>query len=587
MASPDKVTVQSKALFDSFKDHCSGDRIDTDITVLNLIRNAHPDFHVTAVEADYHALLEFAGAGKAEADLEADDEAFHSSLLWFPVGERLEKKRHPGALKDAHRFSRYRYTWEGKEYIVYKVTWQDPFQSKSRMFYVLRPRTDGSVVKGHDVDTDKLLLAVGKWTSQLHEEIFVFDNGYWQKSKELWKAVSGSSWDDIILNPETKTNIINDVHGFFDNEKLYDEYAVPWRRGIIFHGVPGNGKTVTIKALINSLNAREEPIPALYVKSFENCQGEQYSIKMIFSQARKSGPCLLIFEDLDSLLKDEVRSYFLNEVDGLESNDGILMIGSTNHLDRLDPAISKRPSRFDRKYHFKIPDFAEREAYADYWRKKLLKNKTLQFPEELCSYIAKLSEGFSFAYLKELFVMALLTSARGTKLEDLEPPQEDEEQEAEAEAKSESSLEVVTKESVEDADPDGKETSTEQTKKKQLCAACSKCGNCGEPIRDDDAEKEAEKAKENETETATKPQKEKLKLPTVDIPEHLADNYLLNVIRHHIQILHSEMDNTDDAEEDETTSSKKKKKSKPSSPFSMKMARAMASRTSTKAKRCC
>jgi AAA+ superfamily predicted ATPase len=580
MASSDKMITQSKNLFDTFKDHCSGDRVDSDMTVLDLIRNAHPDFHVTAVEADACSLLEFAGAGKAVADFEADDETFHASVLWFPVGERLEKKRHPGELKDAHRFARYKYTWEGKDYIVYKVTWQDPFQPKMKMFYVLRPRTDESVVKGRDVDTDRLLLAVGKWTSQLHEEIFVFDNGYWQKSKELWKAVKGSSWDDIILNPETKTNIINDVHGFFDNERLYDEYAVPWRRGIIFHGVPGNGKTVTIKALINSLDARDEPIPTLYVKSFENCQGEQYSIKLIFKQARESGPCLLIFEDLDSLLKDEVRSYFLNEVDGLESNDGILMIGSTNHLDRLDPAISKRPSRFDRKYHFKIPDSAEREAYADYWRKKLLKNERLQFPEELCSYIAKLAEGFSFAYLKELFVMALLTSARGTKLEDLEPPQEDEEQEAEA--KSESSLEVVTKESVEDVAPDGKEikeTSTEQPQKSQKCEVCGKCETCGKTLGEDEAEKETEKP--------TEPQKEKLKMPEVDIPEHLADNYLLNVIRHHIRILHAEMDNTDEGEEDESKSSKKKKTNGMSYNAARMQALANRNKASRQAKRCC
>jgi len=56
----------------------------------------------------------------------------------------------------------------------------------------------------------------------------------------------------------------------------------------------------------------------------------------------------------------------LNEVDGLESNDGILMIGSTNHLERLDPGIAKRPSRFDRKYLFDDPNEGERELYAEY-----------------------------------------------------------------------------------------------------------------------------------------------------------------------------------------------------------------------------
>lgn len=66
------------------------------------------------------------------------------------------------------------------------------------------------------------------------------------------------------------------------------------------------------------------------------------AISDIFSRARQLAPCYLIFEDLDSLVSDSVRSYFLNEVDGLKGNDGIFMIGSTNHLDRLDPGISVR-----------------------------------------------------------------------------------------------------------------------------------------------------------------------------------------------------------------------------------------------------
>jgi len=76
--------------------------------------------------------------------------------------------------------------------------------------------------------------------------------------------------------------------------------------------------------------------------------------------ARRMAPCLLVFEDIDSLVSPMVRSYFLNEVDGLESNHGILMIGSTNHLERLDPGIAKRPSRFDRKYLFDVPTREER-----------------------------------------------------------------------------------------------------------------------------------------------------------------------------------------------------------------------------------
>jgi SpoVK/Ycf46/Vps4 family AAA+-type ATPase len=91
-------------------------------------------------------------------------------------------------------------------------------------------------------------------------------------------------------------------------------------------------------------------------------------IKQVFERARREAPCLVVFEDIDSLITDNNRSFFLNEVDGLEDNDGLLMVcvagytnptnaddlvavqlATTNHFDRLDPALSNRPSRFDRK----------------------------------------------------------------------------------------------------------------------------------------------------------------------------------------------------------------------------------------------
>lgn len=82
---------------------------------------------------------------------------------------------------------------------------------------------------------------------------------------------------------------------------------------------------------MDALYSRPDPIPTLYVKSLAGCNSPEYSIRQIFVKARETAPCLLVFEDLDSLITDKVKSYFLNEVDGLENNDGIMMIGSTNH----------------------------------------------------------------------------------------------------------------------------------------------------------------------------------------------------------------------------------------------------------------
>lgn len=89
-------------------------------------------------------------------------------------------------------------------------------------------------------------------------------------------------------------------------------------------------------------------------------------------------------------------------------------------MDNLDPGLSKRPSRFDRKYRFKTPSLEERVRYCDWWRSKFADNPDLQTDATVSERVAELTEGFSFAYLKEAWVACLLTllydtSATGTK----------------------------------------------------------------------------------------------------------------------------------------------------------------------------
>ena len=87
-------------------------------------------------------------------------------------------------------------------------------------------------------------------------------------------------------------------------------------------------------------------------------------------------------------------------------------MASTNHLDQLDPGLSSRPSRFDRKYLFPLPSNEERVLYCQYWREKLKNKPAIKFPKKLCPAIAGITQEFSFAYLKEAFVATLLTIAR-------------------------------------------------------------------------------------------------------------------------------------------------------------------------------
>src|SRR5438132_8706653 len=143
--------------------------------------------------------------------------------------------------------------------------------------------------------------------------------------------------------------------------------------------------------------------PCLYVKSFKAPHGaDQFNIHQVFDRARKTAPCILVLEDLESQLTPQNRSFFLNELDGFAANIGIVTLATTNHPERLDPAILERPSRFDRKYPFGLPEQAERKAYIALWNEAL--KPTLRLSKEEMEKITAATEGFSFAYLKELFL---------------------------------------------------------------------------------------------------------------------------------------------------------------------------------------
>ena len=74
-----------------------------------------------------------------------------------------------------------------------------------------------------------LLTAAGIWSNDLHNEIYVFDQGFWRKDANLWREVQKANWDDIILKDEYKRLIQKDVFGFFESEKLYQRLSIPWK----------------------------------------------------------------------------------------------------------------------------------------------------------------------------------------------------------------------------------------------------------------------------------------------------------------------------------------------------------------------
>ncbi|KAI9708834.1 MAG: hypothetical protein M1820_003790 [Bogoriella megaspora] len=387
-----------------FLHHSTGKRVNTDTVIYDTLRAQYPELHVTANPRTLCDLLAFAAAGHASyTPIDHTDDS--TSLKWrqyLPPARRLDGG--VGALVDIVHFGKYMYKFKSHEFIVYIVEGRDGVMAYPAitMQYIL-----SSDVRG----TDDLLVAASQWGWELHDQVWVFDRGYWQKNSDLWRSVQKAEWEDVILEKEKKEAIVGDAQRFFDSRRTYEKLKVPWKRGVIFHGPPGNGKTISIKALMHTLYRRDDPVPTLYVRTLASFGGPEYALNQIFMKARQTAPCYLVFEDLDSIVSDNVRSYFLNEVDGLESNDGILMVGSTNHLEQLDPGISKRPSRFDRKIYFPDPDEGQRIQYCYYWQGKLSDNDEIDFPDELCTAIAKITDKFSFAYMQEAFVAALLAIA--------------------------------------------------------------------------------------------------------------------------------------------------------------------------------
>ncbi|RGP65179.1 ATP-dependent zn protease [Fusarium longipes] len=398
----------------SYFDHSSAKRINTDSVFTLALKKQYPGLDLIVVPESQCNLLAFAAAGHATFDAIHDKGDVPSSLgltIYLPPSRRMDGNK--GQLGEEVVFGKFLYRWKSEEFVIYLVDGRDGDESYPQLknYYILT----ANVYKA-----EQLVIATGSWASDLHDEVWVYDQGTFEKDRELWNSAQKSTWDAVILDSDMKEALINDHNSFFESRKTYKDLGVPWKRGLIYHGPPGNGKTISIKATMHMLADRTPTVPTVYVRSLESWMGPQYSLHIIFEKAREFAPCYLVFEDIDSLVTPDVRSYFLNEVDGLKQNDGIFIIASTNHLELLDPGISKRPSRFDRKYYFPDPNLDQREAYCRFWQRKLKPNKEIEFPDELCRAIAEITNKFSFAYIQEAFVATLLAIAGRSKAQPTE-----------------------------------------------------------------------------------------------------------------------------------------------------------------------
>lgn len=303
--------------------------------------------------------------------------------------------------------------WGGEEfdrlYESYKqATWE--VEWNEHQLQVVQLKWESACGRGNRdwviADTDSVarefILDVERKTNDPNQSILVFSNGYWARSRSLYATIQKSSFDDLILTGQMKESIRSEFKQFLDSEERYGQLNISWRRGALFIGPPGNGKTHCVRALVKDLG-----VPIFYVQSLSHNRFTSEQLwQQVFQRARKLRPCVLVLEDLDSLVNDGNRSFFLNQLDGFEQNHGMIILATTNHPEQIDTAIVDRPSRFDRKYHFDLPATNERRLYLDSWLKKLSDETGWQETE--IGAVVDATSDFSFSYLKELVISSVM-----------------------------------------------------------------------------------------------------------------------------------------------------------------------------------
>jgi hypothetical protein len=213
------------------------------------------------------------------------------------------------------------------------------------------------------------------------------------------QQVSPCAWDDLVLDPGVVQLVRNDFETFFDREDWFHHHRLPFRRGYLFYGPPGNGKSSAIKAMMTSRG-----LDAFSIRLFHHYTSDD-DLDRMFSYASDSAPALVVIEDIDRAFPRGGQSkcqvsmqQLLNCLDGIATQEGVIVVATANEPTSLDAAILKRPGRFDRVVCFPLPNPDLRRAYFS----KLHPALTAEALDEAASH----SEGFSFAQLREAYILA-------------------------------------------------------------------------------------------------------------------------------------------------------------------------------------
>ena len=232
------------------------------------------------------------------------------------------------------------------------------------------------------------------------------------KNKVTFKDVAGV---------EEAREEVSELVDFLKDPKKFQKLGGRIPKGILMVGAPGTGKTLLAKAIAGEADASFFSISGSdFVEMFVGV-GES-RVRDMFEQARKNTPCLIFIDEIDAVgrsrghgwgggndEREQTLNALLVEMDGFDTQDGIIIIAATNRPDVLDPALL-RPGRFDRQIVVSLPDVRGREAIL----KVHARNVKLD-PSVNLSVIARGTPGYSGADLANLLNEAALLAARTNK----------------------------------------------------------------------------------------------------------------------------------------------------------------------------
>ena len=215
---------------------------------------------------------------------------------------------------------------------------------------------------------------------------------------------------------------VMEIVDFLKNPKKYTALGGKIPKGALLVGPPGTGKTLLAKAVAGEANVPFFSISGSdFVEMFVGVGASR--VRDLFRQAKEKSPCIVFIDEIDAVgrarsknagfssndERENTLNQLLTEMDGFDSNSGVIILAATNRADILDKALL-RAGRFDRQIHVELPDLKEREEIFQVHRKglKLANDFSLEF-------LAKHTPGFSGADIANVCNEAALTAARRDK----------------------------------------------------------------------------------------------------------------------------------------------------------------------------